>query len=319
MDIVARNEHTYLDLWVNNETDPLETLMLGSSQGLPPAPAPNRCYDAKTRETVLNNTYPSQKEIENEFDVAVEILKKHEIEIIRPQKLELCNQVFARDVAFVIEDKFICSNILPEREEEIHAMQENLINKVNPKRLINLPEDAHIEGGDVILHNEHIFVGTYRGRDYAQYKSARTNEKAVRMLQEFFPHKNIISFDLQKNDRDPYKGILHLDCCFQPVGKDKAILYRNGFVYDSDYKYIKSFFGEENIFEVTREEMYYMYPNVFSISPSVVMVEKNFARLKRHMETQWNMTVEALPYFEISKLGGLLRCSTMPLKRKRNE
>ena len=32
--------------------------------------------------------------------------------------LENCNQVFARDVGFVIDDKIIVSNIIPNREDE---------------------------------------------------------------------------------------------------------------------------------------------------------------------------------------------------------
>lgn len=34
------------------------------------------------------------------------------------------------------------------------------------------------------------------------------------------------------------------------------------------------------------------------------------------METEWGLTVERVPYHEISKMGGLLRCSTLPLIRQ---
>jgi len=34
------------------------------------------------------------------------------------------------------------------------------------------------------------------------------------------------------------------------------------------------------------------------------------------MEQQWGLTVEKVPYREISKMGGLLRCSTLPLIRE---
>ena len=73
---------------------------------------------------------------------------------------------------------------------------------------------------------------------------------------------------------------------------------------------------ESDIIEVTKEEMYWMNPNVFSISPEVVVSEKNFTRLNDHLENVWNIKVERINYREISKMGGLLRCSTMPLIRK---
>jgi N-dimethylarginine dimethylaminohydrolase len=61
--------------------------------------------------------------------------------------------------------------------------------------------------------------------------------------------------------------------------------------------------------------MYAMNPNVFSISEDVVVVEEHFYRLIRHLREVWGMTVETVPYREISKMGGLLRCSTLPLTR----
>ena len=62
--------------------------------------------------------------------------------------------------------------------------------------------------------------------------------------------------------------------------------------------------------------MYYMNTNVFSISPEVVVSERNFIRLNTFMEEVWGMTVERVPYYEISKMGGLMRCSTLPLIRE---
>ena len=59
-----------------------------------------------------------------------------------------------------------------------------------------------------------------------------------------------------------------------------------------------------------------MNTNIFSISPDTVISEQNFVRLNKHLREAWGMTVEEVPYAEISKQGGLLRCSTMPLVRE---
>ena len=75
------------------------------------------------------------------------------------------------------------------------------------------------------------------------------------------------------------------------------------------------YFGKENIFEIDAQEMYRMFSNVFSISPDVVVSERNFTRLNNWLRDQ-GFTVEEIPYAEISKQEGLLRCSTLPLIRE---
>ena len=62
--------------------------------------------------------------------------------------------------------------------------------------------------------------------------------------------------------------------------------------------------------------MFEMYPNIFSISPEVVVSDETFTRMNEFLRNEWGFTVEEIPYREISKMGGLLRCSTMPLVRE---
>ncbi|MBJ7883227.1 amidinotransferase, partial [Gelidibacter salicanalis] len=64
-----------------------------------------------------------------------------------------------------------------------------IIDQVNPEKVIRPPEEVHIEGGDVMLWNDYIFVGTYREADYANYIVARTNMEGVAFLEKTFPHK----------------------------------------------------------------------------------------------------------------------------------
>ena len=78
--------------------------------------------------------------------------------------------------------------------------------------------------------------------------------------------------------------------------------------------YLVNLFGLENLFHITREEMYHMNSNIFSIAEDVVISEQNFTRLNAWLR-QHGFTVEEVPYAEIAKQEGLLRCSTMPLVR----
>ena len=59
-----------------------------------------------------------------------------------------------------------------------------------------------------------------------------------------------------------------------------------------------------------------MSTNVVSLSPEALISDKHFVRLNAFLRNEWGMTVEEVPYQEISKMGGLLRCSTMPLIRE---
>ncbi|UOE38614.1 dimethylarginine dimethylaminohydrolase family protein [Chryseobacterium oryzae] len=304
-----------MKLNIKNETGRLKSVVLGQPSSMGSVPTLEESYDAKSYHTIQHNIYPKEQDIISEMNAFEAVLKKYDVQVFRPDIIEDYNQVFARDVAFVIDDKMIISNVITDRADEQDAYKK-VFEKVEWRKIINLPETAHIEGGDVIVWNDFLFIGTCFSEDYRSYKTARTNEYAIEILKEYFPKKRIIDLELKKNDKEPYQGILHLDCTFNPIGKDKCIIYKNGFVDESDYNLIIDIFGEENCFQVTDEEMFEMFPNIFSISPEVIVSDKTFTRMNNHFRNEWGITVEEIPYREISKMGGLLRCSTMPLVRE---
>jgi N-dimethylarginine dimethylaminohydrolase len=302
-----------LQLNVNNETSRLRAVILGTAESNGPIPKLEECYDPKSREHVLAGSYPTEEDMIREMDAVANVFKKYDVTVFRPEVIKDCNQIFSRDIALVIDDKIIDCNILPDRNREIEAIR-YVIDQIDRKDIIRLPKEAHIEGGDVIPHNDHIFIGTYTGEDYADYITARTNSLAVEAIKSHFPHKIVKSFELRKSNTDPRNNALHLDCCFQPVGDGKAILHKNGFLIPEEYEWLVNFFGKENVFEITKDQMYNMKSNIFSIAPDVVISEINFKRLNQWFEKQ-GIKVEKVPYAEVGKQGGLLRCSTLPLIR----
>ncbi len=303
-----------MNLHVQSETSRLRAVVLGLPYSPGPTPTLDQTFDSKSYESVLHGVYPVEEDMVKEMDAFLAVLKKYDVDVYRPAPVENCNQVFSRDVGFVIDDKIIVSNIIPDRQEEIDAYEE-IYRQIHYKQIYNLPESVHVEGGDVVLYKDYIFLGQYDFPDYRQVKTARTNRLALDYLKMIFPEKTIIPLNLLKSDTDPYQGILHLDCTFMPVGRDKAIIYRHGFMNPRDADHLIDIFGKENVFEITTEEMYFMNSNVFSISEDVVVTEEHFTRLNKHLREKWGMTVETVPYREISKMGGLLRCSTLPLRR----
>ncbi|MEE2771315.1 MAG: arginine deiminase family protein [Bacteroidota bacterium] len=302
-----------MNLHITNETSRLRAVVLGIAKSNGPIPTLEEAYDPKSKEHIQAGTYPAEEDMVNEIESVAAVLKKYEVQVFRPKIIENYNQIFTRDIAFVIDDKLVKSNILPDRDQEIEAI-DHVIRQIAPEKIIRLPEEAHIEGGDVMPMGDYIFVGTYKGKDYKDFITARTNIQAVEALKEIFPNKTVKSFSLKKSNSIARDNALHLDCCFQPVGKNKAIIYKEGFLIEEELNWLIDFFGKEHIYEITRDEMYHMNSNIFSISEDVVISEKNFTRLNSWLRDQ-GMTVEEVPYAEISKQEGLLRCSTLPLIR----
>lgn len=302
-----------LQLNVKNETSRLRAVVLGTAISNGPTPSVEEAYDPKSLEHILAGTYPEEAAMVAEMEAFNKVFEKYDVKVYRPEIIENYNQIFSRDIGFVIDDVFIKANILPDRERELDAIQ-YVINQIDPLKVVRPPEEVHIEGGDVMLWNDHIFIGTYKGSDYKDYITARTNMQGVAYIKALFPNKIVKEFDLVKSKLEARDNALHLDCCFQPVGTNKGIIYKSGFREEADYRYLIDLFGKENLFHITRDEMYHMNSNVFSIAPDVVVSEQNFTRLNQWLRDQ-GFTVEEIPYYEISKQEGLLRCSTLPLIR----
>jgi len=303
-----------LELNIKNETSKLKSVVLGIANSNGGTPVISEAYDPKSLEHILAGTYPLEQDMIPEMEAFNQVFLKYNVQVFRPELIENYNQIFARDIGFVIDNTFIRSNILPDRERELDAIQ-YVINTINPTKVVQPPEDVHVEGGDVMLWGNHVFVGTYKGSDYKDYITARTNMQGVQFLKDLFPNKIIKEFDLVKSKIEARDNALHLDCCFQPVGKSKGIIYKSGFREEADYMYLINLFGKENLFHITRDEMYDMNSNVFSISETVIVSEKKFTRLNNWLREN-GFTVEEIPYAEIAKQEGLLRCSTLPLIRE---
>lgn len=303
-----------MQLHIQNETAPLQAVILGVANSNGSIPTVEEAYDPKSVEFIKKGEYPKEVDMIQEIESVAAVFERHNVKVYRPEIIKDYNQIFARDIAFVIENKIIKSNILPDRDKEIEAIR-YVLNQIPQENLIKLPEHAHIEGGDVMPHNEHIFIGTYRGKDYSNFITARTNQEAVEAIQELFPHKKVKSFNLRKSNTNAKANALHLDCCFQPVGRNKAILHKNGFLEEAEYQWLVNYFGKENVFEIDAQEMYDMTSNIFSISEEVVISDAHFKRLNAWLRSH-NILVEEVSYREIAKQEGLLRCSTLPLIRK---
>ena len=298
---------------VKDETAPLKAVIVGRATSNGPTPSIDEAYDPKSIEHLKAGTYPAESDMIREIEGLAEKLKSLGVEVYRPELIENYNQIFSRDIGFVVDDNFVYSNILPDREDELAAVKP-ILDLFDPSKILSPPEEVHVEGGDVMPHKEFLFVGTYLQEDYRSYITARTNKAAVDWLGETFTDREVKAFELKKSNTDPYTNALHLDCCFQPVGEKYAIIHKDGFLHEQDAEWLINYFEKENVFEISAEEMYAMNSNIFSVAPDLVISDIRFNRLN-HWLNDKGIRVEAIPYEEIAKQEGLLRCSTLPLIR----
>lgn len=307
--------HPYfmLELNVLNETDKLEAVILGIADSPGPPPSIEEAYDPKSKEFIKKGAYPKEADMVAEMGAVAEVLERYGIKVYRPELLENVNQIFSRDIAFVIGNQLVVANVVKDRAQEKRAIS-GLLAQIDPERITELPGEVRIEGGDVMPWNGKIFMGYSEEEDFAKYKVARTNRAGVDFIREKFPDWEVHAFELEKSDDDPRRNALHLDCCFQPFGRDMAVIFPGGFKHGRDAAFLIDFFGKDKVIEIDREEMYNMASNFFSISPEVVISERGLTRLNEALRAR-GLTVEEVPYAEIAKQEGLLRCSTLPLRR----
>jgi N-dimethylarginine dimethylaminohydrolase len=303
-----------ISIKVHNEIAQLKAVLVGIADDFGGTPSLEDCFDPKSKEHIIAGTYPVEQDLIKEIEGLCAVLEKHGVKVYRPENIKGLNQIFTRDIAFVIENKLVLPNIIADRKQEAEAIS-TVLNQINEEDIIRMPENTRVEGGDVMPFNKYIFVGYSEKEDFEKYKVARTNKAGLDFLATTFPSKIVKGFELNKSDVDAQENALHLDCCFQPIGKGMAILYKGGFKNQEDVDFLTNYFGVKNIIEITMQEMYNMYSNVFSIAENIIVSEKGFTRLNTELKKR-GFAVEEIPYAETAKMEGLLRCSTMPLIRE---
>ena len=123
-----------------------------------------------------------------EMELVFRVLNKYNVKVYRPENISNYNQIFSRDIAFVIEDKMIISNILPDEIKK--SMPLNMYGLRLIKIISLFYQKKLILKEEMLCHGvTYIFVGTYRGKDYADYITARTNMTAVSVYKIYFQLK----------------------------------------------------------------------------------------------------------------------------------
>ena len=296
---------------IQDEWQPLEAVMVGIGLGMGPTPQLADTYDPQSRKHVQQGTYPHESDVTRELDALAAALVAHGVQVKRPESMGF-NQVFARDIGVVIDGAFVMTRMVEDRAQEQAGIDRML--EGNPGTVHRPPSDVRLEGGDIMPLPGEIWVGYADDDDFSTYTTARTNLKAAQWLGSLFPHRKIRTFELQKSDRDPQRNALHLDCCVAPLGMGHLLVHSAGFKREEQLRALLDGYNRSNVCEVTAEEMEHMQCNVFSIAPNTVTSDKRFARTNAILKN-WGYHVFEVDLRDTSKMGGLLRCTTLPLRR----
>ncbi|AVM26124.1 dimethylarginine dimethylaminohydrolase family protein [Bacillus pumilus] len=222
----------------------------------------------------------------------IETLKDHQVHpILLPANDRFPEQVFTRDIGFTIgHTLFISSMAAPVRQGEEQLLKEWAQGK--GWKTVTMTNGT-IEGGDVLVDQTRVFVGT----------SKRTNSAAIHQLKKELPDHDIIPIHLPPH-------ILHLDCVMNILSHDDILIDPEAFKKE-DLHLLNTHY---HLIEISEQEQFTLGPNVLSIGQKKVISlpvnQATNATLIAH-----GYTVIEVDFSEIIKSGGSFRCCTLPIRR----
>ena len=295
---------------IKNEWGAIQRVVVGTAEDMGGTPALGACYDPVSRQHVLRGDFPNETDVQHELEALSTALVEAGAEVIRPQALDNLNQVFARDVGMVVDNVLLRARMIEDRALEWEGVAQVL----GDFDTETLPDGVKMEGGDLLVLDGALAVGFTHDSELSSLKVARTNSAAVDFLGTRFPHRKVLPIELAKSDTDPLANTLHLDCAFMPLGCGHAIVHKAAFLKSDQLNSLLQAHGQSGVLEVDATEAMLLQTNLFHVNPTTVLSDARFTRVNAQLKA-WGYSVLTLELEHIGRMGGLLRCSTLPLAR----
>ena len=297
-----------MSLRIDNEWGTLKRVIVGHGHNMGAPATLDTAFDPTSYSHIQAGTYPSHAQVSLQLERLASTLQEHGVEVLRPLDQPELEQVFARDVGMVIEDRFYRSVMIEDRQAEWSGIGPLL----NSEEVRLIPDGVRMEGGDVLVLDGALAVGVTRHPDWTSLQTARTNAAALDFLQAEFPHREVMGLELHKHDRDPLKSALHLDCAFMPLGRGEAIVCRDAFIDAGQLQRLTDRFTD--ILEIDLHEAAMLQSNLLHFDPDTLFIDPQFSRLAHLLQDRGYRLLE-VPMHDVGKMGGLFRCTTLPLLR----
>lgn len=288
---IERNDN--LKIQVNNEYGKLKKVVVSSAEYYDPTDL------AINNETIKfykeNGDIPAKEDILNEQQEFWKTLRNLSVDVLVADQVPLAKgQMFTRDLAFVIGNKFFISNMRKENRKKAINGWKNIIDKIPSSQIIKVPSNVYLEGGDIIVNENTIYVGI----------SERTNEQGVEFL------KKELGKDYQVIPLKLKEKFLHLDVVLTIINPNLILIYKEGLEEES-LKALENYYK----IELTEKEQFELGTNVFVVDENTVIVNSNHTRIIKEIQN-YNLNVIPLNMSETAKDGGAFRCTTCPLERE---
>ncbi|WP_245308148.1 dimethylarginine dimethylaminohydrolase family protein [Halalkalibacter urbisdiaboli] len=231
-----------------------------------------------------------------QHDQMVKTLRSHGVDVILlPEQERYPEQVFTRDIGFTLGQTIFVA----EMASDVRQGEEDVFKGWLEQEKIsyyNLVGDR-IEGGDVIIDRNKIFVGL----------SDRTNKYAIDHLRTLLPDYEVIVIPFTEK-------YLHLDCVFNIISPHEAIYFPGAFTKKErnilEYHY--------DLIEVSEEEQFTLGTNVLSIGEKRILSLPVNKKVNAQLRQRGFEVIE-VDITEIIKSGGSFRCCTLPIYREESE
>ena len=233
-----------------------------------------------------------------------DVIEEHGAEILYTDEFPVQGQMFTRDHFAVIGNKILlCPHNKPEQDVMHWMAALSSLGKIAGKSLIDPPLDAIIHGGDVILHNDTLYLG--------QGGSGTDKAGLEFMKRKFGEHFNVKPINMGRFHQLNGRPAVHLDTLFNPLSKDKALIYPDGIDDKDIYKLEKKF----ELLPVDAQEQDSLGTNVLSLGDGVVVSQKIHGRINSTLRDK-SFTVKEIDMPAMQTVGGGFRCATVPLERE---
>ncbi|GGE33181.1 hypothetical protein GCM10011391_09790 [Pullulanibacillus camelliae] len=200
-------------------------------------------------------------------------------------------QVFTRDIGFTIGPTIFVA----EMASKVRQGEENILKEWLEDEAISYYNliGERIEGGDVIVDKETIYIGL----------SQRTTRRAVEHLQTLLTQFKVIAI--------PFKArYLHLDCVFNVISPDVALVFPEALTQEN----MALFASKYELIEVTKEEQFTLGTNVLAIGNNRILSLPVNKQVNKALRARGFEVIE-INLSEIIKSGGSFRCCTLPIIR----
>jgi N-dimethylarginine dimethylaminohydrolase len=228
----------------------------------------------------------------------VETLREEGVDVeLLPPIESLPYQHATRDVGVVIGDTIVLSSLREEiRRAETQVTESILEGHEYGLRILKpKPEQGFVEGGDVIVDGERLWVGI----------GSRTDERGAEFLDLTFGR----DFDIIPLRFGPI--YTHLDTIFGALGQGHAILYEPAFE-SSALQRIREIYP--SVISLTEEEQRSAGANVLCLSRNrLISIAENQSVNEQLLRLGYE--VVTIPFSEVIKSGGSVRCDTLPVGR----